>query len=81
MPPKPAKLGYMQKRELNDLPQKIDTLESRQKELYAAMSDPLFYKKGKEEIGRVKAHLDRVENEIKTAYLRWQELEEMGEGG
>jgi ATP-binding cassette subfamily F protein uup len=81
MPHKPAKLGYMQKRELNDLPQKIDTLESRQKELYAAMSDPLFYKKGKEEIGRVKAHLDRVENEIKTAYLRWQELEEMGEGG
>ena len=80
MPHKPAKLGYMQKRELNDLPQKIDTLESRQKELFEAMSDPLFYKKGKEEISQVKAHLDRVENEIETAYLRWQELEEMGEG-
>ena len=80
MPHKPAKLGYMQKRELNDLPQKIDTLESRQKELFEAMSDPLFYKKGKEEIAQVKAHLDRVENEIETAYLRWQVLEEMGEG-
>jgi ATP-binding cassette subfamily F protein uup len=45
------------------------------------MSDPLFYKKGKEEIAQVKAHLDRVENEIETAYLRWEELEEMGEGG
>jgi ATP-binding cassette subfamily F protein uup len=78
-PHKPAKLGYMQERELNDLPQKIDTLESRQKELFEAMSDPLFYKKGKEEIARVKAHLDRVENEIETAYLRWQELEEVGE--
>ena len=76
---KPAKLGYMQKRELNDLPQKIDTLESRQKELFEAMSDPLFYKKGKEEIARVKAHLDRVENDIETAYLRWQELENIGE--
>ncbi len=40
MPSKPAKLGYMQKRELNDLPKKIDTLESRQKELFEAMSDP-----------------------------------------
>ncbi len=79
MPHKPAKLGYMQKRELKDLPQKIDTLESRQKELFEAMSDPLFYKKEKEEIARLKAHLDRVENEIETAYLRWQELEEMGE--
>jgi ATP-binding cassette subfamily F protein uup len=80
-PHRPAKLGYMQNRELNDLPQKIDTLESRQKELFEAMSDPLFYKKGKEEIARVKAHLDRVENEIETAYLRWQELENIGERG
>ena len=45
------------------------------------MSDPLFYKKSKEEIARAKADLDRVANEIETAYLRWQELEEMGEGG
>jgi ABC transport system ATP-binding/permease protein len=79
MPHKPAKLGYMQKRELKDLPQKIDTLESSQKKLFEAMSDPLFYKKSKEEIARAKAHLDRVENEIETAYLRWQELENMGE--
>ena len=81
MPHKPVKLGYMQERELNDLPQKIDALESSQRELFEAMSDPLFYKKGKEEIARVKAHLDRVENEIETAYLRWEELDNIGEGG
>jgi ATP-binding cassette subfamily F protein uup len=78
MSPKPAKLGYMQKRELNDLPRKLDTLESRQKELYEAMSDPLFYKKDKEEIARMKANIDRLENEIEAAYLRWEELEEIG---
>jgi ATP-binding cassette subfamily F protein uup len=77
VPHKPAKLGYMQNRELNDLPQKIDALESRQKKLYEAMSDPLFYKKEKEEIARLKAYLDRVENDIETAYLRWEELENM----
>ncbi len=81
MPQKQAKLGYMQKRELNDLPLKIDTLESRQKELYQAMSDPLFFKNDKAEIAQVKAHLNRVENEIETAYLRWQELENVREGG
>ena len=81
VPHKPVKLGYMQKRELKDLPQKIDTLESRQKELYEAMSDPQFYQKDKAEIARVKANLDRVENDIETAYLRWQELENMAEGG
>ncbi|MEX1347194.1 MAG: ATP-binding cassette domain-containing protein, partial [Desulfobacterales bacterium] len=77
-PHKPAKLGYMQKRELHDLPRKLDTLESRQKELYEAMSDPLFYKKDKGEIARMKANLDRLENEIEATYLRWEELEELG---
>jgi ATP-binding cassette subfamily F protein uup len=78
MPHKAAKLGYMQKRELKDLPQKIDALESNRKELFEAMSDPLFYKKSKEEIARVKTHLDRVENKIETAYLRWEGLENIG---
>ncbi len=69
------KLGYMQQREIQDLPQKIEALESRQKELYAIMSDPLFYKKEKDEIAGVKSDFDRVEGEIETAYRRWEELE------
>ena len=68
------KLGYIQKRELQDLPQKIEALESKQKELVAILSDPLFYKiKG--EIAGVKSDLDRVEQEIETSYRRWEELE------
>jgi len=68
------KLGYMQKRELQDLPQKIEALESEQKELVATLSDPLLYKiKG--EIAGVKSDLDRVEQEIETSYRRWEELE------
>jgi ATP-binding cassette subfamily F protein uup len=77
--PKPTKLGYMQKRELNELPQKIDALELKQKDLYTIMSDPRFYKKDKAEIARLKADLDRVEKEIETAYFRWEELENVGE--
>jgi ATP-binding cassette subfamily F protein uup len=69
------KLGYMQKREMQDLPQKIEALESEQKELFAIVSDPLFYKKEKDEIAGVKSDLNRVEREIETAYRRWEELE------
>ena len=65
----------MQQRELKELPRKIEALESEQKELFALMSDPLFYKKDKYEIVRVKSNLDRVEHEIETAYRRWEELE------
>jgi ATP-binding cassette subfamily F protein uup len=80
--PKPTarpsrKLGYMQNREMQDLPQKIEALESEQKELFAILSDPLFYKKEKDEIAGVKSDFDRVEREIETAYRRWEELETM----
>ena len=71
------KLGYMQQREMQDLPHKIETLESEQKKLVAILSDPLFYKKEKDEIARVKKNLDRVDHEIETAYHRWEELETM----
>ena len=71
------KLGYMQKREMQDLPPKIEALESEQKELFAILSDPLFYKKEKEEIVGLKSDLDRVERDIETAYRRWEELETM----
>ena len=69
------KLGYMQQREMQDLPPRIEALESEQKELFAILSDPLFYKKEKDEIAGVKADLDRVERQIETAYRRWEELE------
>jgi ATP-binding cassette subfamily F protein uup len=74
-PGKTRKLGYMAKRELKELPQKIEAFEAEQKTLYAAMSDPSFYKKEKEAIATVKARLDEVERNIETAYLRWEELE------
>jgi ATP-binding cassette subfamily F protein uup len=70
-------LGYMQQREMRDLPQKIEALESEQKELFEILSDPMFYKKEKEEIAGVKSDFDRVEREIETAYRRWEELEMM----
>ena len=79
-PPKPRtpqsrKLGYMQHREMQDLPQKIEALESAQKELFAILSDPLFYKKEKGEIAAARSELERIEREIERAYHRWEELE------
>lgn len=73
----PRKLGYMQQREMQELPQKIEVLESTQKALFAALSDPLLYKKEQGEVSRIKSDLERVEREIETAYRRWEELEAM----
>jgi ABC transport system ATP-binding/permease protein len=69
------KLGYKEKRELEELPQLINDLESERQVLYEDFSDPLFYKKGKEEMERIKTKLGQVEQAIEAAYLRWEELE------
>jgi ABC transport system ATP-binding/permease protein len=72
---KTQKLTFKEKQELKDLPQIIDKLESRQKELYDIMSDPLFYKMEKNDIARVKSQLEEAEKAIEDAYIRWEELE------
>jgi hypothetical protein len=69
------KVGYKERRELEELPQQINALETERQGLYAILSDPLFYKKGKEEMNRIKIKLREVEQAIETAYLRWEELD------
>ena len=80
----PRKLNYKeqraleaQKRELAELPQRIETLEAVQHELSAAMADPAFYQRGSAEISRDAARLKELEEELARAYQRWEELEKL----
>ena len=43
--------------------------------MHQAMSDPAFYKQPGEEIARQTATLKQLEQQIATAYARWEELE------
>ena len=72
---RPKKLGYMEKRELEELPARIEALEKEQEELFALMSDPDFYKKDAVEIARNKDRLALVEVELEKCFIRWEELE------
>lgn len=73
----PRKLSFNEKNELMALPKTIETLETEQSELYAAMADPLFYQKKKEIISAAKARLDEVTETIEKAYARWERLEKI----
>lgn len=72
---KPRKLGYMQQRELEALPKKIEDLEAEQQHLFTVVSGPDFYKKSKTEITTLQSRLESVETEIAAAYERWEALE------
>ncbi len=69
------KLSYKERRELEQLPARIDTLEATVRDLHAAMADPAFYRQDGGEIAAAKAKLDAVEEELAAVYDRWETLE------
>jgi ABC transport system ATP-binding/permease protein len=66
-----------QKRELEELPQRIETLEAEQHQLNAAMSSPQFYQQDNVEITRAVNRLKELETTLAQAYQRWEELEQI----
>jgi len=76
---KSRKLTFKEGKELDSLPGLIEDLEKEQKEIYANMSDPEFYKGSADNIPKAQARLDEIEKELKSAYARWEELEELKE--
>ena len=72
------RLSYKEKRELEELPRRIESLEDEQGELQRTLADPALYQRNDAaEIGRAQDRLQAVETELETAYERWTELEEV----
>jgi ATP-binding cassette subfamily F protein uup len=76
---KPRRLTFKEGKELEELPGVIEKLEQDQKGIYAQMADPDFYKGSADNIPKAQKRLDKIEKELKTAYARWEELEEIQE--
>jgi ABC transport system ATP-binding/permease protein len=69
------RLTYAQQRELEGLPDRIETLEAQLAELHQAMADPAFYRQDPAEIVKTNARLRSIENDLAEAYRRWEVLE------
>ena len=74
---KPQKLSYKDKRELDQLPAQIETLETEISTLHEQMADASFYRHSAEEIAATQKRLRELETHVATAYVRWQELEQL----
>jgi ATP-binding cassette subfamily F protein uup len=73
--PRPAKLGFKEARELDELPDLIESLEVEQSELSERLSQPAFYKSSPTEQARVHARLAALASELEARYARWAALE------
>ena len=69
------KLSYNDKRELDELPGKIETLESEQHDLQQKMEDPVFYQQPGDLITNAVNRLEEIQTELSRLYKRWGELE------
>ncbi|HNM36877.1 MAG TPA: ATP-binding cassette domain-containing protein, partial [Anaerolineales bacterium] len=74
---KPAvrKLSYNEKRELEELPQRIQKLEEEQHQLTVKMEAPEFYQQDGSIITQAVERLEQIQKELSQAYERWGELE------
>jgi ATP-binding cassette subfamily F protein uup len=73
---KPArKASFKERRELDDLPARIEALEGEKETLFELMAAPGFYATPPEEIARAQKRVDALDDSIHRAYARWSELE------
>ena len=68
------KLSYKEARELEELPARIESLETEQQEIGAALCDPETLRDG-ERVRELQTRLEAVEAELARAYERWEALE------
>jgi ABC transport system ATP-binding/permease protein len=80
----PKKLSYKeqraleaQKREMEELPQRIENLESESDRLSATLADPCFYQQEESSITRTVNRIKEIQIELAQAYERWEELEQI----
>jgi len=71
----PRKLSFKEKRELEELPGRIEALEARQRELHEQMADPAYHRQGADRISAANAELAKVVSDLEQAYARWGQLE------
>jgi ATP-binding cassette subfamily F protein uup len=73
------RLGYKQMRELEALPERIESLEAEIARLQAQLADPGFYRKQGAEIAGARESLCRAQSDLETCYERWSSLEALAQ--
>jgi ABC transport system ATP-binding/permease protein len=78
-PARRRRLTYQEKRDLESLPAKIESLDAEVAQLHEAMARPEFYKQPTVEIVRTQAQLRELDQQLAAAYRRWEELEPLAD--
>ena len=81
VPAVPQRVGFKERRELGDLPQRIESLEAERQSHFERMASPEFYAQPGAEIATARQRLAALEDDIHQAYARWMELDRLAAPG
>ncbi len=70
-----SSLSASERKELNTLPQKIESLEKKQSALHEKMAQSDFYEGTPESIERVHQELKQIKEDCDKFFVRWEDLE------
>ena len=75
VPAPKRKLSFKDQRELEQLPARIEQLETEITQRTAAMNDPTFFQQGSAAIVEANEAIAALQAELDSAYARWSELD------
>ncbi len=75
--PKAPKMSSKERRELEEMPAKIEALEIEQAAVTEKLADPTLYTERAQNVPALKARLDEIEKETAIAFKRWEALAEI----
>jgi len=70
-----VKLSFKEQRELEELPRRIEALETEQKDIGAKLEDGSIFAKDAQEGARLTERYAAIDEELLVALERWEELE------
>ncbi len=73
---RPEKMSFKETKELEELPNLIESLESRHAALTSQLADPELYKSGADRARELQESCHAVERELEEAMSRWETLEQ-----
>jgi ATP-binding cassette subfamily F protein uup len=80
---RPRKISFKERRELEELPDSISSMEEERDRIHAELSDPELYRGGQPggagsaDPSKLVARLEELEAELERAYERWEFLESL----
>jgi len=72
---KVVKLSFKEQRELEQIPQRIEELETEQTQLHTAMASPEFFKQSNEIIAEATSRVEAIQQELESLLERWEILD------